>query len=224
MFQDAGLRDLCVESGLIAEGSITRVMEGCKYNRAVRLHKIVYVAMMRLVLKGLLLWIHSNHGAQVYHLEEALKSISTFHDEVSQTSFTALMDDASCTRMQILFQEYLGAIRNDNPLTAFLTSYLDMADIPLGLLRAAREGDRGLHLASIRAMIPWCFAYDKVNYASFLSYYYATISRLPIDYPEVHQQFMKGGFSVQLGSQNPFGRIPVDQTIEETANRDTQTA
>ncbi|KAJ8415585.1 hypothetical protein AAFF_G00425650 [Aldrovandia affinis] len=41
---------------------------------------------------------------------------------------------------------------------------------------------------------------------------------------EVHQQFMHGGFSVQLGSQNPYGRIPVDQTIEETVNRDTQTA
>ena len=27
-----------------------------------------------------------------------------------------------------------------------------------------------------------------------------------------------------LGSQSPFGRIPVDQTIEKTVNRDTQTA
>ena len=35
---------------------------------------------------------------------------------------------------------------------------------------------------------------------------------------------MQGGFSVHIGSQNPFGRIPVDQTIEETVNRDTQTA
>ena len=73
-------------------------------------------------------------------------------------------------------------------------------------------------------MIPWGFAYDKVNYARFMSYYYAIVSRLPIDPPEVNQQVMQGGFSVQFGSQNPFGRIPVDQTIEETVNRDTQTA
>ncbi len=40
----------------------------------------------------------------------------------------------------------------------------------------------------------------------------------------VHTQFMQGqGFSVQLGKSNPFGRIPVDQTIEETINKDTQT-
>ena len=40
-FHDAGLHDLGVESGVIAEGSITGVMEGRKYKHAVRLHKIV---------------------------------------------------------------------------------------------------------------------------------------------------------------------------------------
>ena len=90
--------------------------------RAVRLHKIVYEAMMRLAWEEFLLWIHVNHGAQVHHLEEALNGISTFYDEVSQTSFTALMDDASCIRMLLLFPLYLGAIGNGNQwqLSGFL--------------------------------------------------------------------------------------------------------
>ena len=33
-----------------------------------------------------------------------------------------------------------------------------------------------------------------------------------------------GGFSVQIGLDNPFGKIPVDQAIEETVNKDTQTS
>jgi len=169
-------------------------------------------------------WIQANHIADMKHFEEAIRNISTFHDEVSQAAFSALNDDASCTRILKLFSEYLCSLRNGHPLAALWMSYLDMVEIMLGLLRASREGDWLLHLASIRAMIPWCFAYDKLNYARFLPYYYATMSRLPIDHPEVHQQFMQGGFSVQLGGQNPFGRIPVDQTIEETVNRDTQTA
>ena len=102
-------------------------------------------------------------------------------------------------------------------------SYVDMAKIALGLIRASREGNWMLHLTAIGQMIPWCFAYDKVNYAWFLTYYYATVSRLPIEHPEVHAHFMRGGFSVQIGSQNSFGCIPVDQTIEETVNKDTQT-
>lgn len=72
-------------------------------------------------------------------------------------------------------------------------------------------------------MIPWCFAYDRLNYARYLSFYYAQMSRLDIDHPGVFAHFMNGGFSVQLGPDNPFGKIPVDQTIEETGNKDTQT-
>ena len=40
-FQDAGLLDLCVGSGVISEGSITDVMEGHTYNRVVRLNNIM---------------------------------------------------------------------------------------------------------------------------------------------------------------------------------------
>ena len=32
-----------------------------------------------------------------------------------------------------------------------------------------REGNWMLHLASLQKMIPWCFAYDKLKYARFLS-------------------------------------------------------
>ena len=47
-FQDAGLRNLCVESGAIAEGSVAGVLDGRRYNRGVRLHNIMYEALMRL--------------------------------------------------------------------------------------------------------------------------------------------------------------------------------
>ena len=55
-FQDAGLRDLCIESGVIAEGSIAGVVGGRRYSRAVRLHTFVYEAFTRMAWKGF------NHG------------------------------------------------------------------------------------------------------------------------------------------------------------------
>ena len=48
-FGDAGLRDLSVESGVIADGSIAGVK---KYNRAIRLHKLMYEALLRLAWSG----------------------------------------------------------------------------------------------------------------------------------------------------------------------------
>ena len=73
-------------------------------------------------------------------------------------------------------------------------------------------------------MIAFVNAYDRLNYARYLPYYFATMCCLNTDYTEVYQHFMQGGISVQLGSSNPFGKIPCDQTIEETINKDTQTA
>ena len=123
------------------------------------------------------------------------------------------------------FEDYLDFLRTGKgDLSTFWMSYVDMVEIVLGLVRASREGDFEHPLICIRAMIPWCFAYDRLNYARYLPYYFATMCRLSMDYPEVYQHFMQGGISVQLGSSNPFGKIPCDQTIEKTINKDTQTA
>ena len=102
-------------------------------------------------------------------------------------------------------------------------SYVEMVEILLGLIRASRDGDFELHILCIRSMIPWCFAYDRLDYARFLPYYLTAMCHLNTDYPGVHQQFMQGGISVQLGASNPFGKLPFYQTIEETINKDTRT-
>lgn len=47
-YGSAGLRDIAVEAGVIAEGSINSVLDGRNYNRGVRLCKLMYEALMRL--------------------------------------------------------------------------------------------------------------------------------------------------------------------------------
>ena len=85
------------------------------------------------------------------------------------------------------------------------------------------ERESGCYAWHPYAMIPWCFAYDRLNYARYLPYYYTQMSQQPTTHPDVHAEFMRGGFSVQFGSTNPFGRIPDDQTIKQTTNKDRQT-
>ena len=103
-------------------------------------------------------------------------------------------------------------------------SYIDIVEsVVLGLLRASREGNWCLHLSAIQCMIAWCFSYDKVNYARYLSAYFAEMTNFPEKNPCVYEAFKAGQFSVQMSSNNPFGRIPVDQTTEVTVNKDTQT-
>ena len=96
LFQDAGLRDLCIESGVIADGSISGVMDGCKHNWAVRFHKLVYEVLIRLAWIGFLSWLQANHIDNVVHMDETLKTISNICKDMSQASLKQVLQNRSC--------------------------------------------------------------------------------------------------------------------------------
>ena len=53
-FGDGGLKDILIESQIVAEGSVGEVAYGMHYNRAVRAHKYMYEALIRLAWAGLM--------------------------------------------------------------------------------------------------------------------------------------------------------------------------
>ena len=73
-------------------------------------------------------------------------------------------------------------------------------------------------------MIPWCFAYNDTNYARCLPWYLHDMHRFSSSHPDIEEYLHNGGFSTQLTGENAFGRVPMDQTIEEIVNKDSQTA
>ena len=66
-FQDAGLLDLIIESGVIAEGSVPGVLEGRTYNRAIRFHKLMFEALNRLSWTEFNPWIDEHHKEKKPH-------------------------------------------------------------------------------------------------------------------------------------------------------------
>lgn len=224
-FADAGLRDLLVEAGVVAQGSVSSVLEGRHYNRGVRAHKIVYEALMRLVWTQFCEHVVSTfEDASRILLTEAIRHIASLSEDLSEKQVISLIESES---LQFLFDQlrkYMDCLRfSSGPLSAFWMSYIDMVSLMLDTIRASREGNWNLHMACIRSLIPWCFAYDHCNYARYLPVYYAQMTSLHDHFPDVQLQFESGAFSVQLSDLNTFGRIPVDQTIEETINKDTKT-
>lgn len=224
-FQDAGLRDLCIESGLIVQGSVSGVLEGRMYNRAVRVHKAIYEGLLRTVWKGFIAWMEANHSGEMERVTALMAQVNDLHGDLCQERFDLLLAHEDLTETSEMWSIYLDHLRLHNgDLSAFWMSYIEIVgDILLGLIRASREGDWDLHLSAIRKLIPWCFAYDRVNYARYLPAYLAQMRNLEGDHPAVYENFRSGGFSVQLAENNPFGRLPVDQTTEMTINKDTQT-
>ena len=185
-FQDAGLRDICIETGVIAEGSVSGVLDGHRYNRAVRFHKLMYEALMRVIWSGFQTWIRENRAHKKTMVDNFFGDLQTLYDNVCEEVFQEKLASSSATEVFQLFEKYMDCLRHENgKLSEFWMSYIDMVEILLGLLRATREGNWELHLSCTRQMLPWCFAYDNLNYARYLSAYVSEMS--PPKYTGVFQ-------------------------------------
>ena len=98
-----------------------------------------------------------------------------------------------------------------------------MIELLLNTIYAVRPGSWDLLLECAREMIPYCFAYNNVNYARYLTNVLGDMLALENDFPEVHQRFSDSDFSAQLTNTNRFSRSETDKVIETIINKDTKT-
>ncbi len=106
-FSSAGFRDLAVESGIIAEGSITSVLEGRNYNRGVRFYKLMYEALLRIAWRRFYPWLEEYRSADVRHLGETIRVIKTLHAEVTQGTLESVLENGSVSVVLTNFTQYL---------------------------------------------------------------------------------------------------------------------
>ena len=140
------------------------------------------------------------------------------------------MDELNSLSESAEFKEYVNkrydfeeTLMSESVMWRFWKSYLDMWELFLCIIYATRSGDWELYVESIRSILPWIFAYDRQNYARYLTLHFMDLLNLEENYPSVHCEFIKGSFAVQMSSDNPFGKMEADKVIETTMNRDTKT-
>ena len=98
-----------------------------------------------------------------------------------------------------------------------------MTEILLNTIYAVCSGSGHLLLECIREMLPYCFAYDHLNYARYLTYFLGDMLQLNRSFPEIYEQVIVGNFAAQLSSDKLFSRIETDKVIDMTLNKDTKT-
>ena len=112
-FQDAGLRDLCAESQVIAEVSVSGVLEGTRYNRAVRLHRLVFETMMRQAWLGFRTWIAEKLGEKTRLVSKMFESLQSLRDNVCEAEFQKL-HETFFFEVTELFGRYTLFVRHEN--------------------------------------------------------------------------------------------------------------
>ena len=137
-----------------------------------------------------------------------METLSQSHNEVV---------DEICAYEDSLLNGLLG------PTASVWSSFLQMVQILFDFARYIKLRDWKLHLQSTENMLPWMFGYDHPNYARFLTYYLVTMKKLPETHPAIHHEFEAGHFSVRR-QHGRFNKIPSDQAIEQTINREQKCA
>ena len=110
-FKDAGFRDIVIESGIVADGSSNKVIEGKQYNRCIRTLKLLYEAFMWLIWKGFLNWISEEN---LIENEELNAQIEELCEAYSPNLFNKVLEDKSFLTVYELFQGYCQKLHDQN--------------------------------------------------------------------------------------------------------------
>ena len=219
-YGDAGLSDVIIECGVVAPGSLPAVLTGHHYNRAIRAHKVVYEALLRLKWVEFVAWLEI-HPEVAIDLKALSLQLQESKSNISAETFLKLVTMPAFRQLEVAFEKYTASERG--PTAAFWESYISLVSLLLAFIRSTRSGNWALHKACVQMMLPWMFAYDHTNYSRYMTIYLWDMIQLHKEHPVADSELHTGGFAVQRCEGHPFSQIPVDQTIEQTINRDTKT-
>ena len=74
---------------------------------------------------------------------------------------------------------------------------IKFANILKLLIASDREGNWEGHLQSIQSLLPLFLESGSINYVRYASWYLEKMWKLPTEHPDIHQEFMKGQFTVK---------------------------
>ena len=90
-FGDSGLKDIFIESQIVAEGSISAVIDGKPYNCGVRAHKYLYEALMRLAWAEFMRRLESSDLNHRIAVASFLEEVDTLANMLKGESFGQLL-------------------------------------------------------------------------------------------------------------------------------------
>ena len=118
-------------------------------------------------------------------------------------------DDANLDPWQWLKEK-----SSTNSMCYYLSLVMNLQIEILMFVRSIREGDFSLYVQCLRKLLKWFFALDHIHYARWLTVHVFDLISLPITYPDVHEELLKGFFCFAK-TKRPFSRMAFDQVHEQ---------
>ena len=226
-YEESGLEDILIESGVYGSNSVVRLLHGKAYNKGVRAHKLLLEALERIQWRSFSSWIENKNisienEAEIEKMLKECNSLSSIGngDELI-TSFDSLLK--LIPPIVSILRKFKSFGKENSDSFMFWEEYLTMVHILLNYVRSERDGIWYLHLSLVAQMLPYFFAFDRINYSRWISVYLADMRLLPQTAPAVHNEFVKGHHPVKRTPNSKFNQVWTDMGIEQTINRESKT-
>ena len=226
-YEESGLEDILIESGVYGSNSVVRLLHGKAYNKGERAHKLLLEALERIQWRSFSSWIENKNISieNEDEIEKMLKECNSLpsigNEDELITSFDSLLK--LIPPIVSILRKFKTFRKENSDSFMFWEEYLTMVHILLNYVRAERDGIWDLHLSSVAQMLPYFFAFDKINYSRWISVYLADMRLLPQTAPAVHNEFVKGNHPVKRTPNSKFNQVWTDMGIEQTINRENKT-
>ena len=174
--EGCNIDDLLAEAGLITIGSVNKALKGKDYNRALRLYKLLYESLARLLIEN-----GNDSGIELHDIFKDL--INTMKDETIDREDRHLALETLIQADE--FQSYLQSLRKEvdqpgNHMAKFILDVMDMIDILFLNINSLRTKTWKSFKDSLRMMMPWIIAYDNTNYRRWLPVFWIPEEFVPL--------------------------------------------
>ena len=223
MMNGSGFEDIVLESGLCASGSIEQVLSGKHYNRSMRVHQRMLVALEQLIFEAFIDKVHDGKLSNFVDKTD-LQILENLANHLSVDGVHDVLQFSHCKTLLNLYDAFKCEIRKGElGITAqFWLTYCDCIWNVLRFQRAIKTNDLNQYIISIRRLCDLIFSSDHLHYARYLPLYHAQLENLNTSHPGARQMLSECGISVSRSSV-PGCRNAIDITIEQTINRSAKT-
>ena len=193
---------------------LNKSCEASTTNCALRVHKIVYEALERLLLD-----VYESLYGQLVD-KEGTAVLDHLAKEPCKATLLAAVASESCQKSLRHLDEFKESVRQGKlgKTARFWLSYMDKVGLILLFQRAIKGNNLMLYLASLQKMCGLSFSFDHPNYARYSALYLVIMLNLHKSHPGAEELLKRNGFSVNR-SDVPSSRTAVEITIEQTINR-----
>jgi hypothetical protein len=216
-FGRAGLEELLSRSGLYGENTVKMILLGKAYNKAVRSAKLVYEVCFRLIFAEFAKEMENMEFVE--NLHKAAHVFISHYDSSDNRSEALKRLTEACKQLSVKLAAFICKKSLHSSTFMFWAELWKMLGILLRLIRADRECNFGLHLSAVAECLPYMFAFDKHNYARWLSVYVADMNSLQTSAPTVYEELVSGRALSVAGQQTAFNAVSLDMRLEQSLNK-----